>query len=40
MNEQTLKKIESFGEVFSQTYRSEWTKERLLNNWKDSLQFF
>ena len=40
MNKQTLKKIESFGDVFNKTYRSEWTKERLLNNWKDSLQFF
>ena len=40
MEKRILKKIESFGDVFKQKYLSEWTKEKLLDDWKFSLQFF
>jgi len=40
INQQTLKKIESFGDVFKKEYRSQWKKEELINDWKLSLKFF
>ena len=40
INQQALKKIESFGDVFRKEYRSQWKKEQLQNDWKYSLKFF
>lgn len=40
MDKEILKKIESFGDIFKQTYRDKLDKEKLLNDWKYSLEFF
>ena len=40
MNKELLRGIESFGYIFKQEYRSEWDKDKLLNDWKYSLKFF
>ena len=39
MNVNTLKKIESFGDVFKKEYHSNWNKDELIKDWRLSLQF-
>jgi hypothetical protein len=40
MDKETLKKIESFGDIFKKEYRSQWNKEQLQNDWIYALKFF